>query len=202
MGSDTRPINLVAVRAELRASTDPRAERTRARLFAAATVLCSDDTTITVSALTNAAGVSRAAFYTHFTDLGDLAMHMAQAQFDQIGSVTGTEYGTDPAAAMRHGTRDLVSHFSANRALYRAVLVLPAEGGGNQIARIMSAPTRRLVDVVGSIPAGLRPDIAADYLAGATANVMTAWILDELRADENELCEHLFQLLPLWMRGG
>ncbi|WP_341854417.1 helix-turn-helix domain-containing protein [Brachybacterium sp. GPGPB12] len=61
---------------------DPRPARTRAAIFTAARELSADDGEVTVNALAKRAGVSRAAFYSHFTGLDDLLGAMLQEMFD------------------------------------------------------------------------------------------------------------------------
>ena len=57
---------------------DPRPARTRAAIFTAARELSADDGEVTVNALAKRAGVSRAAFYSHFSGLDDLLAFCAK----------------------------------------------------------------------------------------------------------------------------
>src|SRR5699024_5196781 len=61
---------------------DPRPARTRAAIFSAARDLTSMDGEVTVNALAKRAGVSRAAFYSHFSGLDELMGAMFQQMFD------------------------------------------------------------------------------------------------------------------------
>ncbi|MFV0427747.1 MAG: TetR/AcrR family transcriptional regulator [Beutenbergiaceae bacterium] len=202
MSSRARSVDLAAVREDLRTSTDPRATRTRARIAHAAIDLCASQKPVTVSSLTATAGVSRAVFYTHFTDLSDLAHRMAADTFAEIGFTAESEFLSDPEAAMKHAIGDLVAHIWANRALYRAVLTLPAEGNSQiQQGAFMEESIRHLLISTGALPSHLRLELVTRYLTAGVIGLTTPWVLGELEATETELGEHLFALLPSWLRG-
>ncbi|MBN9613036.1 MAG: TetR family transcriptional regulator, partial [Actinobacteria bacterium] len=54
---------------------------------------------ISVSALVKRAGVSRAAFYVHFADLADFALHLQQQHFDAIARTAELDRTNDARAA-------------------------------------------------------------------------------------------------------
>lgn len=57
-------------------AVDPRPARTRQRIFEALDALAHEDDDISVFRLAKRAQVSRAAFYSHFTDIEDVAAHL------------------------------------------------------------------------------------------------------------------------------
>lgn len=186
------------VRTSLRQSSDPRAERTRANLFAAAARLSSSDAPVTVSALVREAGVSRAVFYTHFADLGDLALRMQEPHFATIAAAASAGRADDPEGAMLRSQRELVEHIETHRSLYIAALQLPGHAVANRMADAMRAPIEAHVLAVGA-PSGVRADIAARYIAAAAAQLVEQWLLGAFEADSETLAQHLFALMPAWM---
>ena len=73
---------------------DPRPARTRAAIFAAARDLTSADGEVTVNALAKRAGVSRAAFYSHFSGLDDLMGAMLQQMLDRKSTRLNSSHAT------------------------------------------------------------------------------------------------------------
>ena len=67
---------------------DPRAVRTREKLIGAfhEAIRDADPRTMSVSALTRAAGVNRTSFYGHFSSPEDLAIHAISELFDVVGN--------------------------------------------------------------------------------------------------------------------
>ncbi|MFV0406397.1 MAG: TetR/AcrR family transcriptional regulator, partial [Propioniciclava sp.] len=192
--------SLATTRAGLRRSSDPRAVRTRERLFLAVQRLSATEETVTVSRLAREAGVSRAVFYTHFTDVGDLVLRMAEEQYAVIAEAAGTARRSDPHGAMMQAQHDLVAHVEANRQLYRAALQLPVERGiTSRMAEVMAGPIREHIAAVGTLPAGLRTDVAAAYIAAAATGLLSGWVLGEVDLDADTLARHLYALMPPWM---
>ncbi|WP_449283654.1 TetR/AcrR family transcriptional regulator [Leucobacter sp.] len=184
-------------------SNDPRAERVRNDLFAAAERMGLQGLPISVSSLVQQAGVSRSAFYVHFADLGDFALRLQQLHFDAIAQAAEADLLSDPGAAMLQSQRDLVAHFAANRDLYRlAFSVAGTTGIGEDTAAALERAIRRHIDLFCSPPPGIRPDLASAYIAGAATNLIAAWLLGTASVDEETLAQHLFALMPPWMHDG
>ncbi|MGW8482786.1 TetR/AcrR family transcriptional regulator [Microbacterium sp. NPDC055903] len=186
------------VRRGLQESADPRADRTRRRLFDAAQVLSAKDADVSVSALVREAGVSRSAFYTHFADLGELALRMLEPAFVEIAETAAAARDEDPHRAMREAQDRLAAHVHADRALYRAAFLLP---GGTLLERIreaMIAPIAAHIDAVRP-PTGLRAELAARYVAGAATTVLADWVTGRIEASPAEIADHLYVLMPTWM---
>ncbi|MBN9613381.1 MAG: hypothetical protein J0H64_07980, partial [Actinobacteria bacterium] len=51
-------------------------------------------------------------------------------------------------------------------------------------------------------PAGIQPELAANYIAGAATALITSWVLGAVDADEETMAQHLFALMPQWMHSG
>lgn len=198
--SDTQPVVGAAVEAQI--GQDPRSERVRAQLFSAATALGADGATVTVSGLARRAGVSRSVFYVHFADLADFALHLQRVNFDLIAESAAVERGVEPHEAMLQSQRRLVAHFSENRQLYRAAFSLPGgHGAVDGTKAALAAVIRTHITAIGTMPTGLRTDLVAEYTASAVTGLLSAWLLGQHEASEEELAQHLYALLSPWMHG-
>ncbi|MBC9955004.1 TetR family transcriptional regulator C-terminal domain-containing protein [Leucobacter sp. cx-42] len=179
---------------------DPRSERVRAQLFAAAAELGAAGESFSVSKLVRQAGVSRSVFYLHFNDLSDFALHLQRIHIDEIARAAALDRQADPHASMLQSQRALISHIAMNRSLYRAAFALAeSRATGEGTAATIAGALRSHIEAVGTMPAGLRVEMVAAYIAEAVTGLITAWLLDEFVASEEELAQHLFQLLPSWM---
>lgn len=103
---------------------DPRPARTRAAIFAAARDLSAHDGEVTVNALAKRAGVSRAAFYGHFTGLDALMGAMLQEMFDAAWERgrTNDAAGYTIEQHVQHGYAMLVAYVERHHAFLRGAL--------------------------------------------------------------------------------
>lgn len=187
------------IRSSLRESSDPRAARTRASLFAAALTLCDQGNPVTVSALIREAGVSRSVFYTHFADLGQLAVRMLEPHVAEISARASEDRATDPHGAMLRAQRQLVATFQERQSLYRAAFQLPGHAVAAQVEEAIHERMEVHIDEIGGAPEGLRSDISARYVASAAARLIEHWVLGQLEVDADLLALHLHDLMPPWM---
>lgn len=200
MRNDAAGSSSETVRQNLRASQDPRAVRTRARFFEAAAELARQGRPVTVSELSRQVGMSRAAFYTHFTDLSDLALRMQEQQVAEIARVARIERDKDVGAALRSAHRALVDHLATYRDLYRVVFALPeSEGVASRIADAMAPAIVEHLRHLGTCPPRTTPEIAAIYLSHAVAGLVVAWLRGDVDLGREELEAALDELLPTWM---
>lgn len=183
-------------------SRDPRAERVRRDLFAAAEQMGRAGEPVSVSSLVKRAGVSRSAFYVHFADLADFALRLQQQHLDAIAEAADAGRASDPRSAMLRAQHDLVAHFAANRDLYRLAFSLTGTTGIEEdTAAAIERAIRRHIELFCTRPEGVRTDLAATYIAGAATHLVSAWLLGAIDADEETLALHLFELMPPWMYG-
>jgi hypothetical protein len=99
---------------------------------------------------------------------------------------------------MQDAQRRLAEHFAEHRALYRAAFQLPGDAVVDRVRAAMQPPIVAHVEAVGA-PAGVRPDLAARYIASAATHVLAAWIRGEVDADTEDIAHHLYALMPAWM---
>lgn len=187
------------VRVTLRSSTDPRAQRTRERLFEAAQRLSAAGDSVTVTALAREAGVSRSVFYTHFSDIGELALRMQEPHFAAIAATASVDRERDPSGAMLRSQRALVAHFAEHRELYRAALELPGHVVAERMLEAMRAPIEAHIVAIGGPPGGLHADAAARYVAAGATHVIEEWLLGRLELTDEALAQHLYALMPQWL---
>ncbi|WEK61252.1 MAG: TetR family transcriptional regulator [Candidatus Microbacterium colombiense] len=193
--------DLASVRDGIRSSTDPRATATRARLFDAVRDLADDGSEVTVRSVAERAEVSRATFYTHFSGVDDLALHLQEQAFHDIAEGSRpTDAGAVDATLMERSQRALIAHYAAYRSLYAAAFsVAVPRGAESRVAALMRVEILAHIRTFAHPPAGIDADIAATYIAHAATGVIASWVLGDLEATEDELARHLTQLMPRWM---
>lgn len=192
--------DLAAVRDGIRSSTDRRVQATRSRLHDAVRGLADDGAEITVRSVIDRAGVARATFYTHFSGLDDLALHLQEEAFHEIAAST-REGGTavDPTV-MERSQRALIAHYATYRSLYAgAFAVAVPRGVESRVAELMRGEIRTHIRDFTQPPAGIDPDVAAAYIAHAAMGLIASWVLGDIETTEDELAHHLTQLMPRWM---
>ncbi|MDF2989893.1 MAG: HTH-type transcriptional regulator [Microbacterium sp.] len=153
---------------------------------------------MSVSALVREAGVSRSAFYTHFADLGELALRMLEPAFVEIATTAAAAREADPRRAMRESQERLAAHVHEDRALYRAAFLLPGGTLLDTMREAMIAPIAAHVDAVHP-PRGLRAGLVARYVAGAATSLLADWVTGRIEASPAEIADHLYALMPTWM---
>ncbi|TFB16024.1 TetR/AcrR family transcriptional regulator [Microbacterium sp. 3H14] len=197
--------DIATVRDSIRASSDPRVAATQTRLSDAVRSLALAGRAITVSSLVAEARVSRATFYTHFSGIDDLALHLQEQAFRDIAAETrahGISASTDDSA-MARSQRALIEHYATYRALYAAAFsVAVPRGAESRVAELMKVEILAHIREITSPPPGIDPDIAATYIAHAATGLIASWVLDDLTARPDEIAEHLTQLMPRWMISG
>lgn len=201
--ADANP-DLAAVRDGLRTSTDRRVAATRSRLFDAVRDLAGQGAEITVRSMTERAGVSRATFYTHFSGIDDLALHLQEQAFHDIAEDSRpADGGALDASLMERSQRALIAHYATYRALYAgAFAVAVPRGAESRVAELMKVEILAHLRSFAQPPPGIDPAIAATYIAHAATGVIASWVLGDIEATEDELARHLTQLMPRWMHAG
>lgn len=197
-------------------NTDPRAIRTREKLICAfnEAVLDSDPSTMSVSALTRAAGVNRTSFYSHFASPEDLAIHALSEVFDVVGDagiLMRSRHSVSGAGASRRALREIVGFVDERRASYARLLGPGAAPALVQaITEAFAERTVEALEWMDVRPAAADPVITARFLAGGVLGVISAWLArpqdqpaqDQPAQDQrtpDELVEALIQCLPGWL---
>lgn len=199
--------NPVHVRAEQRralaGSGDPRAERTRHLLTVALDELARDDAleSLSVARLTRVAGVTRAAFYSHYPDLAAFIRSVVERDLADVTASfqnNSGDAGMTLADATRISLEDTLDRVLARPQLYLWAMgetsVLPARA----VTDIFAAAVGRSVEQTRVIPEGLRPEILVDFIAGGVVTAIAGY-LDRGRTDSrDEVVAALTASLPAW----
>ena len=192
---------------------DPRPARTKAAIFAAARALTAGDGEVTVNALAKRAGVSRAAFYSHFSGLDDLMGAMLQQMLDTAWT-RGTEFkdqGEHVHQRVRFGYGMLAAHVERHHAFLRGALDWKFShrtyiGLLDSLVEMHVVAVDRLGD---EVPAPLRGEPStARAIAGAALALAVHWLAEteqQARAEEpldaTGLLETLLRNAPPWYSG-
>ncbi|MFD3438281.1 TetR/AcrR family transcriptional regulator [Streptomyces sp. NPDC058685] len=174
--------------------SDPRAERTRARLRAALLEECADRALdeISVAAVVRRAGLGRATFYLHYADLQALAVDAcAEVVREAVEALHAWRGVPDPAAPPPPLT-DFFTGLSAHAHLYRPLL---REGGSGPLGDLLHtelrARSRRERELVGAP----RPDLIATAVAATFAGLLADWLHGAIEADPEEMAGQAWRLL-------
>lgn len=191
---------------------DPRPARTKAAIYTAARELSAADGEVTVNALAKRAGVSRAAFYSHFGGLDDLMGDLIQQLIDenleigqrqaresqnvqhivQVSAQVTAEYVAEHQAFLRGALNWQITHHT----------YLTLVGTFANLHQF-------IFDQLGDrVPAHLPRRETARFLAGGTLDVIIQWLLDaeQAAADGRELpartlAERIAAVQPSWYTG-
>lgn len=145
------------------------------------------------------AGVSRSTFYAQFKDLDALAVRILTEVFTEIEALDlSLRASATPIETARATTSQLVAEFAKRRTLYAGVLGSRTTTEANRAVRAVFAEqalgTMRL-----TVPVGLDPKVAADYVAGGSLAVLTAWLLSSTPEPTERVQQQLLALLPAWL---
>lgn len=199
--------------APAQSSTDPRPARTRAAIFDAARVLNAEGGEVTVNALAKRAGVSRAAFYTHFRGLDELF----DAMIEQVlrGNWSGArELGAGGASipeVIRLSTTITAAYVVEHQDFLRGAIRW----------RSTHSPYIRLVETYAeqflyamtrlgdAVPAGVPMRQVSRMIAGGFVHVIVMWLMETAEDErqrtpqeqQEELTMILQSVLPRWMGG-
>jgi AcrR family transcriptional regulator len=191
---------------------DPRPARTRAAIFAAARELTAADGEVTVNALAKRAGVSRAAFYSHFNGLDDLmgAMFGRMYEIQHARSVEFAANGRSTQEMVQTGAATLVAYTVRHHAFLRGGLDWKFSHRTYMIlvktlSDLHALTLRRLGD---EVPSFLPVERTARFFAGGTLAILTQWLVETEEAarageelDRAELTESVLRILPSWYTG-
>jgi AcrR family transcriptional regulator len=191
---------------------DPRPARTRAAIFAAARELSAADGEVTVNALAKRAGVSRAAFYSHFTGLDALMAAMLQGMFDAAWARGRAAHddGATIETHIQHGFSMMVAYVERHHAFLRGALDWKFSHRTYMLLTKMLSDLH--VEALRRIPEGVpsRPghEALARSISGTELAHIEQWLIDTEQAakdgeriDATELLETVLVSAPSWYTG-
>lgn len=191
-------------------SPDPRAARTRDKLAAAFTGLAARNSGVplSVSDITQAAGLNRSSFYAHFDDTADLALYVLEKALAEIsvGSArdraAGAVSGRAATAAALERLLDQVEHQRAE-----LVAVFGSTAGGAARFRFgerLRIDLREYLERLDTEPprsAG-ELDTAAEFVGHGLAAAVVGWLTGAIDASRRDLVPMLVDLVPRWVTDG
>jgi AcrR family transcriptional regulator len=179
---------------------DPRPARTRAAIIAAVETLSERGDEVTVPAIVGEAGVSRSTFYTQYRDLDALAVAILTEAFTEIEALDLElrRADTTPIETARATTAKLVAEFARKRSLYAGVLGSRTTTEAHRAVQDAFAE-QALGTMRATVPEHVDPRIAAEYVAGGSLAVITAWLLSDQPAPTEHVQAQLIALLPAWL---
>lgn len=184
---------------------DPRKERTRTAIVTGlSTLLRQGHSESTVRDVVTEAGVSRAAFYTHFSGVDEVALVVLREIFDELREIhlsERRELGQRTAASVRAGQERLADAFWQQRDLLRPLLE------GSHSATAYMAIVRAFATTIESImctelpriPAGIDARLASIAVANTLVGLLVAWVTGHIDVDLKTIVDHLVAMLPAWM---
>lgn len=190
---------------------DPRPQRTRAAIFTAAQEMGAEDTDVTVNALAQRAGVSRAAFYSHFSSLDDVMCGIIEQMVEQV-----MEEGPEvPEGFTAHQLvcseiYAMCDYVAEHRAVLRGMLTWKinhrAYGSMVDMFAKLFKYGYRLLD--SYFPENLPRNETARFHGGGVAEMLVAWLRKSEREAERGrtlssavLAESVIRVLPTWYTG-
>lgn len=191
---------------------DPRPARTKAAIFAAARDLTTLDGDVTVNALAKRAGVSRAAFYSHFSGLDDLLGAMLQEMYEGTWN-RAPEYrrrGMTFQEGVFSGFGLLVANVERHHAFLRGALDWKFSHRTYMIlVDAMASAHQVALGYLGEdVPPALRNEGTCRFIAGGVLALLVQWLTeteqqsrDGERPDATELLERVLRNTPSWYTG-
>lgn len=191
---------------------DPRPARTRAAIFAAARDLTVADGEVTVNALAKRAGVSRAAFYSHFSGLDDLMGAMLSQMFDHARE-RGTAYTRQDRTihdGVRFGFGMLVAYVERHHTFLRGALDWKFSHRTYMIlvdtmTELHAEATTHLGD---EVPAHLRSEDVRRAIVGGSLTLCEHWLVSTEQEsvdggvpDATGLLDSILAVAPAWYTG-
>ncbi|WP_299304253.1 TetR/AcrR family transcriptional regulator [uncultured Brachybacterium sp.] len=191
---------------------DPRPARTRAAIFSAARDLTSMDGEVTVNALAKRAGVSRAAFYSHFSGLDELMGAMFQQMFDAAWA-RGRAFAVEKQNqqdAVQFGFGMFVAYVERHHAFLRGALDWKFSHRTYMI--LVDKMTMLHGEAFGylgdQVPERLRTESTGRSIAGSELALAAQWLVEtEQQAaegaplDATSLLEKILTFAPSWYTG-
>ncbi|MFK4223103.1 TetR/AcrR family transcriptional regulator [Streptomyces sp. NPDC019890] len=174
--------------------SDPRAERTRARLREALLAECAERPLeeVSVAALVRRAGLGRATFYLHYPDLGALAVdacaEVVRNAVDALHAWRGTPDPAVPPPALTAFFTELAPH----AALYRTLL---REGGSGPLGELLHRELRDRSRKERELAGAPAAPLIASAVAATFAGVLADWLHGKIDAPAELMASQIWRLL-------
>lgn len=175
-------------------ASDPRAERTRAKLRRTLLDECARRplSQVSVAALVRGAGVGRTTFYLHYADLEALAVDAcADVVRDAVEALHAWRGRPDPRTAPP-ALLDFFEGLSPHAPLYRALL---SPGGGGPLGRVLHQDLRARSQAERELVGAPEAPLIASAVAATFAGVLADWLHGLIEATPEEIAHRVWRLL-------
>jgi AcrR family transcriptional regulator len=158
---------------------DPRIARTRSSLHEALLGLCreSDYASVSISDITDAAGLNRSTFYQHYADKEELLADALDSFVEQAAAQIEAKALNAPGADPREMIHKFVEHVRENAPLYRTIL--GPTGSPAMVAQLRGRVMALALNGLGMAPTGsvkVPLNIAAASIAGSFISIVREWL--------------------------
>ncbi|WP_406271892.1 TetR/AcrR family transcriptional regulator [Nocardia sp. NBC_00881] len=173
---------------------DPRAARTRAKLRAVLLAECRERSLeqVSVAAVARRAGVSRSAFYLHYTDAQALAVGYACADVvrDAVAALhagRGTAEPAHPPAALTEFFDAIAPHAALDQALLRP-------GGSGPLGELLRQELRERSRRERTLAGAPSADLVASAVAATFAGILADWLHGEIEGTFAQVAAQTWRL--------
>ncbi|MWB98143.1 TetR family transcriptional regulator [Agromyces seonyuensis] len=178
-------------------STDTRVLRTREKLVAAFGRLLDERpiAEITVTAVVEAAGVTRSSFYAHFTGVDALAATALAAHTGEIVDLArdAIAAGASKTAVNEGVYADLAGFLAARRSTFGVLLI----AGGEFTRALSEGIIASSLETLATRPAlHADPEVTARYVAGGVIAVLAWWLADDGGRSVDDLAHAFITIAP------
>lgn len=190
---------------------DPRPQRTRAAIFAAAQEMGAEDSDVTVNALAQRAGVSRAAFYSHFSSLDDVMCGIIEQMVEQVmEEEPEIPEGFTPHQLVCSEIYAMCDYVSEHRAFLRGMLTwkISHRAYGSMVDMFSKLFKYGYMLLDCCFPENLPREETARFHGGGVAEMLVAWLRKSeqdvaagRQVNSDELAESVIRVLPSWYTG-
>ncbi len=181
-------------RAPARDAEDPRAARTRARLRQGLLEECAEQplSAIGVAAVVRRAGVGRATFYVHYTDLEALAVDACADVVREAVDALHAWRGIPDPAAPPPALAAFLTALLPYAGLYRSLLT---PGGGGPLGQVLHRELRERSRTERTLAGAPQPELVASMVAGAFTALLADWLHGSVEATPTDLAARVWRLL-------
>jgi AcrR family transcriptional regulator len=187
------------VRRSMSRSSTTKVARTRQAIFDAVETI-EADAPVTVGEVVRRAGISRAAFYTHFSGLDELALAIMHDMLERISALHLEARGTTYAGWRETSTAMLrrnVEHMVHNRNLYLTVLGMPGSSGAFEAAVVeLTGAIALSFEQMPVVPDALKIDDASRFIASGTLAMIIHWMRNDPAMPVDEMVARLITFFP------
>lgn len=170
---------------------DPRPARTRAAIIAAVEHLGRQHQDLSVSQVVVQASLSRSSFYSQFNDIGDVAVQLIRELYSDA------DVPANGPTKLKQAVSHLLGEFQKRKHLYATVLGSNAAVSAEwEVCEIVAQAWQLILEP--HLPADLKPEFAARYIASGVIACIVAWLRSEDEVPAADLESQLLLALPDW----